>query len=192
MSNFTDFFKGKLKEDVEIDWRAWFDGTGMPPVENKFDETLCMDVAAVVRCWSEDRGRGAKPTDIEKWHTLQVLLLLDSLQQLQKDEKAGINSELLGRLGEMYKFGESGNAEILFRWATVCLRADMKSAVPLAAKLLSTQGRMKFTRPLFRDLFASSVGKATAVKVFEEQKESYHPICAKMVARDIETARGKN
>jgi hypothetical protein len=30
------------------------------------------------------------------------------------------------------------------------------------------------------------MGKATAIQTFVENKDIYHPICAKMVARDLE------
>ena len=86
----------------------------------------------------------------------------------------------------MYNFTASGNAEIRFRWQKLCIRAEMEEIMPHVVNMVLEQGRMKFTRPLYRALYRSTMGKRMAVQTFVENKEIYHPICAKMVARDLE------
>lgn len=44
---------------------------------------------------------------------------------------------------------------------------------------------MKFIRPLYRALFASRIGRQTALDTFAEWKANYHPIAAKMLAHDL-------
>lgn len=44
---------------------------------------------------------------------------------------------------------------------------------------------MKFTRVLYRALFNSKMGAAVAVDTFKAHADMYHPICAKMVRRDL-------
>jgi leukotriene-A4 hydrolase len=58
----------------------------------------------------------------------------------------------------------------------------------MAADFLKEQGRMKYLRPLYRALFKSKMGKDTALKTFEEARDGYHPIAAKMVASDLRLA----
>ena len=41
------------------------------------------------------------------------------------------------------------------------------------------------SRPLYRDLYASSFGKQAAVDCFVENRAMYHPIAAKMLAKDL-------
>jgi hypothetical protein len=43
----------------------------------------------------------------------------------------------------------------------------------------------KFVRPLYRDLFAWEAKRAVAVEAFEEWRDNYHPVCAKMLAKDL-------
>jgi len=42
---------------------------------------------------------------------------------------------------------------------------------------------MKYVRPVYRALF--SVNKALAVSNFEAHKGFYHPICGRIVAKDL-------
>lgn len=51
---------------------------------------------------------------------------------------------------------------------------------------------MKFVRPLYRALFESRVGKSIAVKTFLANEEFYHPIAAKMIARDLKVSDAAN
>ena len=49
---------------------------------------------------------------------------------------------------------------------------------------------MKFVRPLYRCLMDTPAegGRELAIGTFAANKESYHPICRKMVASDMEKA----
>jgi hypothetical protein len=44
---------------------------------------------------------------------------------------------------------------------------------------------MKFTRTLYRALFNSKMGQAAAVDTYKANAKMYHPICGKMVRRDL-------
>ena len=65
------------------------------------------------------------------------------------------------------------------------MAAQDDSMVNVVMRFATTQGRMKFTRPLYRSLFASPKWRAKAKDLFLENKDIYHPICAKMVANDL-------
>ena len=86
-------------------------------------------------------------------------------------------------MAEVYGFLES-NCELRYRFLRAALGAGWSAAVDAAVGLVSSQGRMKFTRPIYRALFAYD--KALAQKTFLEYRNGYHPICAKMVAKDLE------
>jgi leukotriene-A4 hydrolase len=51
------------------------------------------------------------------------------------------------------------------------------------AALLGHVGRMKFVRPLFREL--NKVDRPLALETFERHREFYHPICRAMVEKDL-------
>lgn len=59
--------------------------------------------------------------------------------------------------------------------------------VPFVRAFLLAQGRMKYVRPLFRALNQSGFSEA-AREIFGAAREQYHPVCAKMVARDLGVA----
>jgi leukotriene-A4 hydrolase len=50
---------------------------------------------------------------------------------------------------------------------------------------LSTLGRMKYVRPLYRNLYATDFGRDIALKTFSENKDYYHPVCAGMLTKDL-------
>mmetsp|Transcript_21845 Transcript_21845/g.27840 ORF Transcript_21845/g.27840 Transcript_21845/m.27840 type:complete len:117 (-) Transcript_21845:71-421(-) len=56
---------------------------------------------------------------------------------------------------------------------------------PVVVRFITTQGRMKYVRPLYRALFATESGKQIAVQTFLDNKDFYHPIAAKMLAGDL-------
>lgn len=126
-------------------------------------------------------------TSIQGWKTTQICVFLDSLQ----DTTIANNAEKLREMDKMYKFSSRENSEIKFRWQTLCLRAGMPEIIPSVVKFATGQGRMKFTRPLYRDLFKMKEGKEIALKTFKKHRNTYHPICAKMVARDLGLAEKK-
>jgi leukotriene-A4 hydrolase len=95
---------------------------------------------------------------------------------------------------ETYTFHRSRNSEILFRFCILAVESGDVSILPVVVRFITTQGRMKFVRPLYRSLFQSAMGKELAVSTFIENRDFYHPIAAKMIATDLDegtkTGRG--
>lgn len=73
-------------------------------------------------------------------------------------------------------------------WYKLCISAEDEAILPLAVDLLSSQGRMKYLRPLYRALFRSKMGKQVALDTFKKCESSYHPIAQKMVGADLQLA----
>jgi leukotriene-A4 hydrolase len=168
-----------------VDWDTWLLGTGMPPPfpEDQFDRSLVQAAMDLKDAWVQ--GGAVEGTSVAQWKTAQTLVFLNALLQ-EEAAKAAMTADVLRRMNDMYAFTASGNAEIRFRWQKLCIRAELEEIVPHVVKMVLEQGRMKFTRPLYRALYKSAMGKRVAVQTFVENKEIYHPICAKMVARDLE------
>ena len=78
--------------------------------------------------------------------------------------------------------------EICYRWGEIGIACEWSGIFPTVRRVLTTQGRMKFTRPLYRSLYHSTMGKTLAVELFREHENFYHSICHKMVAKDLELA----
>lgn len=55
----------------------------------------------------------------------------------------------------------------------------------MALKMATEQGRMKFTRPLFKDLAAFDKYHDQAVRTYQEHRASMHPVTAMLVGKDL-------
>ena len=53
-------------------------------------------------------------------------------------------------MDKAYGFSASHNSEIMFRWLTLGIRARYEPIIDPALNMVTIQGRMKFTRPLYR------------------------------------------
>ena len=74
--------------------------------------------------------------------------------------------DMIGR----YKLTRSGNSEIRFRYQRLALKAGFGPedfSTKETVKFLAEQGRMKFVRPLYREMFKNEATKALAVETFE-------------------------
>lgn len=101
------------------------------------------------------------------------------------------------RLGELYGFGLRAapkgarggavNCEEAFRFYRLCLAVSAGgcSALQEILAFLRTNGRMKYVRPLYRDLCSSEQGRAAALPAFQAWRANYHPIAQHMLALDL-------
>jgi leukotriene-A4 hydrolase len=184
-----------------FDWNTWFTGTGLPP-SNQFDTTLVDAAVALAERWVTgtpaakkaklDGGSGS-PIDVAAWSCAQQLVFLDRLAQLQAEGKGKPEAErvdfasLVAAIDDSHDafFSTSQNSEIRFRYYTLGIRAGITAVHAPAVAFLGEQGRMKFVRPLYRDLFAAPESKALALSTFKKLRDTYHSICSKMVAKDL-------
>merc|ERR1711869_168057 len=90
---------------------------------------------------------------LEGWSTAQLKLLLDSMQA--PEVKAQLSSGFLEFLDSKHGLSRRRNSEIRFRWQVICLRGGVRAIIPHVVTFLKEQGRMKFVRPLFRELMAA-------------------------------------
>merc|ERR1712173_286304 len=113
---------------------------------------------------------------MKDWKPMQIMVLLDDLLNSKK-----IDAAKCAKLDEAFEFSKFTNSEVRFRWQKLCIQAEYDKILPDTLKFVTEQGRMKFTRPLYRALFKSKMGKEAAITTFSKHKGTYHPICAKMV-----------
>lgn len=89
--------------------------------------------------------------------------------------------ELIGLMGDTYGYAASNNVEISSRFLVLGLQARAQAVYQPAADLLGKVGRMKFVRPLYRQL--KQCDEKLAKETFEKNKDFYHPICRRMVEK---------
>jgi leukotriene-A4 hydrolase len=188
--DFRDFAQQHLGEPIsDFDWPTWFHTPGMPPEVPQFDTTLAAASERLARHWvATDRNGCMLPTqNISSWSSLQITCFLDALQVQLGSQP--LQQSTLRCMNQLYKFADSRNSEILFRYCELAIAAGDTSILPVVVHFITSQGRMKFTRPLYRALYASVMGKDLAVSTFLAHKDFYHPICAKMIASDLRIER---
>jgi leukotriene-A4 hydrolase len=190
---FLSYFRGNDSVQ-DVPWDAWLYGTGMPPETVEFDKTLATASENLARAWlAFDRNDPSSPpsTEIKSWSSLQICSFLDFLQLLLQQEGGGgtpLKVSTLAVLNAQYGLASTKNAEILHRYCELAIASEDASILPTVLTFITTQGRMKFVRPLYRSLHKSAMAKELAVETFLDHADFYHPICAKMIAQDLMVA----
>ena len=167
----------------EVDWDGWFYKPGFPPKPD-FDTTLadqCYELADGWQALNEGTGSWRpKSDDIKTFTSNQSIVFLEKIQTLPSPLKP----ELIELMGETYGFASSKNVEVASRFLVAGLQSKDKNVYAPAAELLGKVGRMKFVRPLFRELMKCDF--SLAKKALEENKDFYHPICRGMMEKMLE------
>ncbi|NXD64280.1 LKHA4 hydrolase, partial [Eolophus roseicapillus] len=177
------YFKDKVDVLDKVDWNSWFHAPGMPPVMPMYDVTLANACVALSQRWikAQESDLGSfSSADLKEMSSHQLieflaLLLLESPLPVSHVQ----------RMQQVYDFNAINNSEIRFRWLRLCIKAKWEEAIPLALKMATDQGRMKFTRPLFRDLYSFDKCRDLAVKTFLEHRASMHPVTSMLVGKDL-------
>jgi len=191
--DFKDFFLQHFAGNPrvnEIDWNSWFYAQGMPPVLPSLDQSMAEASTNLAKTWIDvDRGTKKNPVltnEINAWSSGQITCFLDALQLKTADKPLQIST--LKAMNRLYHLAESRNSEILFRFCQLAIASDDETIVPVAMRFITSQGRMKYVRPLYLSLYKSKIGKDIAVETFLKYKDTYHPIATKMIAIDLKVA----
>lgn len=187
--------QGIMKAVKEIDWDDLFHSPGMPNIQHDFRNSLSDASKSLAESWIQavDSIDSSNFTadDLKGWNTQQKLIFLDELLEYVDETGKPLSETVLLAMDRAYGFTEVKNAEIRFKWQNLCIKSEVAWILPSAKELLLSQGRMKFTRPLYRLLAASKMGATLAHETFAQNSSIYHPICRKMVKSDLEKAAGR-
>merc|ERR1711953_1288552 len=181
---FKAFFLEKfstLEAVKQIDWDTWLHTPGMPIYKPKFDDYLaraCWDLAAAWQSWDVTTPGNFK----QDYNAFSSNQKSEFLLTLIKD---GLSQEKLEAMAKMYKMEDCSNVEVEFKWIRLGLAAKWDKAVQPALRLATVQGRMKFVRPLYRDLYAWEKKRQQAIDTFKAHRSQYMAMCADMVAKDL-------
>lgn len=186
------FENKKIKTIEEIDWDAWFYSTGMPPVTNTYDQTLAKQSFDLAKAWVEYDGNtngvsSIPQSDLSNMSTLQIVAFIDKL--LEETEESPLKVDTIHAIESKYRCLQNiTNAEIRCVWYILKLRSGDASVMSGLKDFLSSQGRMKYLKPLYRALSHSSItnAKEMALELFNGNKVNYHPIAISMCQNEVE------
>lgn len=74
---------------------------------------------------------------------------------------------------------------VRYMWLRLCVKSRWEDKVEDALTFATDQGRMKYVRPIFRDLYAWEAMRQRAIDKYMEKKSSMMYITAHMVAKDL-------
>ncbi|XP_046491533.1 leukotriene A-4 hydrolase [Neodiprion pinetum] len=179
-----DYFKDKVDVLNSIDWDTWLYRPGMPPVIPAYDTTLtqvCRELADRWLHWDENTTSPFNMSDITKLSSNQKIEFLAEL--LLANET--LSQKKLEVMNQVYKFDPMKNSEIRFQWIRLSLKGRWRAKVSLALTFVTEQGRMKFIRPIYRDLYAWEEVRQQAIDTFLANKHKMMYVSAHAVAEDL-------
>ncbi len=103
------------------------------------------------------------------WSTQEWLYFLGNLPD-------ALSPMQLVDLDQTFALTRTGNSEVLFAWLRIAIRHHYEPAMPALERFLTTQGRRKFLRPLYEDLYAQPWGKAEARRIYALGRPMYHSV----------------
>uniref|UniRef100_A0A7N8XLN0 Leukotriene A-4 hydrolase n=1 Tax=Mastacembelus armatus TaxID=205130 RepID=A0A7N8XLN0_9TELE len=170
------YFKDKVNILKKVDWNAWMFTPGMPP-----SSCTVMKPPSFAPLQAKDQDLSSfKKSDVKVLSSQQLTEFLSLL--LHEDP---LPLSHVKKMQEVYDLNAYMNSEIRFRWLRLCVRSRWEEAVPTALKMATEQGRMKFTRPLFREVYNFEKYRDEAVRVFLASQAAMHPVTSGLVAKDL-------
>jgi leukotriene-A4 hydrolase len=178
-----------------LDWHSLYHSKGMPKQTPDFSNALSKGSKDLAARWTNpdtacpDSGSGpagVSKADIAAWSSQQTCVFLETLLQYNA-KNTPLSGDMVEKMDLAYGFTASNNAEIKFRWQTLCLQCECTWIIPHVMEFLGSQGRMKFVRPLHRSLKNAKIGQngKLARDSFAANSAKYHPIARKMIAQDL-------
>lgn len=155
----------------------------MPPIIPDYDTSLaqtCNKIFEQVIGHKESESFPIKLEDVKKLTADQLIYFLQKI--LEND---ALSIKKLEAIDSVFGFSKVKNAEIKFRWLRIGLKAHWPQIVNLVLEWVSEVGRMKFVRPLYRDLYAWEEVRPQAIANFESTKKSMMHVVAYTVSKDL-------
>ena len=177
----ANLVKGDAALEKKLMLDQWVYQPGIPPNAVKADPQAFAAVDAASAAFA---GGGAP--DVTAWNAYTTDERLRFLNRLpRKLDKARLDA-----LAAAFGLETTSNNEVLFAWLDLATRNRYDPAVPALEKFLSSVGRGKFVRPLYKTLYADAAwGRPIAQRIYARARPLYHPL----VTRDVDkTMAGKS
>ncbi len=106
------------------------------------------------------------------WTVHEWLYFLNNMPKL-------LTAEQLANLDAAFDLTRSKNNEIAHSWLMIAVKNEYEPAYQRLYSYLTSIGRNKLVKPLYRELAKTPQGKAFAKRAFDEAKPGYHPLTVK-------------
>ncbi|VDK82515.1 unnamed protein product [Litomosoides sigmodontis] len=179
-----EYFSDKKNVLDSIDWNNWLHDAGIPKTKPQFDDTAMREVVALANEWIDLRDSQIMDITNSKFLSLSTLQKEKVLTHLRLAKKE-ISHAKLARIDEVNQLSKTGNCDILSSWIQLCLKNYWENIIPVAFDFVTRQGRIKYVRPIYRDLFLWSESAGSAIELLKKNAPSMHPVTVSVVAKLI-------
>jgi len=180
------YFDDKKEILDKIDWESWLNSPGMPPVNviEMYDTTLADNCKKLCERWVE-----ASPIDLdsfkeEDFSSFTTQQRISFLTQVYQEVKP-LSLDYVKKMAEVYKLFSYNVSDIKFNFLRICVKSKWVDSYKHVVTFLEEQGRMKFVRPLYKEMYKYDESRELAVETFKKNQDNYHIICANMLAKDL-------
>lgn len=185
-NDFKSFFVDYFKDDdlSKVDWETWLHSPGMPPIIPEYDLSLVNSCNAIKEKWINWNVSEPIPLTLAEFENLgpdQKIYLFQEIIDLKQPQPIS----KLKEIEKVFKLSNIKNMEIRFRWLRICIQAHWEEKVQDAFDLVNEMGRMKYVRPIYRDLYAWEQIRARTIENFKNNRNSMMHVSAYTVAKDL-------
>ncbi|NWS46456.1 AMPB Aminopeptidase, partial [Probosciger aterrimus] len=176
---FLEYFPELKEKGVDsipgFEFSRWLDTPGWPPFLPDLSpgDALMKPAEELAELWAADglNMEAIEAVDITAWRTYQLVYFLDQVLQ-----KSPLPQGKVERLSKVYpKISRSQNAELRLRWCQIILKNDLEAEYSKVKDFLHSQGKQKYTLPLYRAMWAGSEpARALAMETFSATAPQLH------------------
>ncbi|XP_031640275.1 leucine aminopeptidase-like [Contarinia nasturtii] len=106
-------------------------------------------------------------------------------QLVQNPNKVEITEEWISLLETTYGFVGTRNSAYLFTLARLYVKGRLFNRLNQVFNFLNSNFRMKYVRPIYRDLEKWAEAKPLAIENFQKVQSQMMKFCAQSVAKDL-------
>ncbi|KAH9503588.1 Leukotriene A-4 hydrolase [Bulinus truncatus] len=172
------------KKLANFAWDTWLYATGLPPYEPNYDVSLAEPSNQLAQKWIQQPDNDPGVFTAADFSSLPSFLIREFLSQLLSADPP-VSLIKVERLEQVYHFNDIKNSEIRLKWLRLCIKVQWENCVSHALDFVNEQGRMKFVRPIYRDLYDWEYSRPKAIANYLSHKEEMHNTTAMLVANDL-------
>lgn len=186
-STLYEYFSEKADDKLnKIDWDLWLFGEGMPPIIPDYDQTYAIEVDKQVEIWKNNTVDKIKdnPKLNQNLSVLQKIVFLNHL--VQDNLNVEITEPWIDLLEKTYDFKGTRNAEFLGQLSRLYIKGRLFNRLNKIFAFANSNFRLKYVRPIYRDLNKWPEARPLAVQNFNKVKSEMMKTCVMNVAKDLE------
>lgn len=156
-----------------------------------YDRSLLEACQKHAKLWAENDIETIKASSLLSEPLTSIQLIEFLAQLLEKKTIQGLTPEKVALLDQTYRIHATKNAEIRFRFVRLYIRAKMMDKMDEILAFANSNFRMKFVRPIYKELAGWPEAKPIAVENYNKVKDQMMTVCAYTVSKDLGLETGK-